>query len=138
MALLGDADWDVRARAALSIGQLGHHGLELAPILCDTLRSAPWWVVRRDAAQLLGRLDVTDAATLPTLQRSLLDSDDDVRSASASALATLGRRSDAAKAAVEALLLAALEDEAFAPGDRLGRRGHDHAYDSLWQLVVGE
>ena len=138
VALLGDADWDVRARAALSIGQLGHHGLELAPILCDTLRSAPWWVVRRDAAQLLGRLDVTDAATLPTLQRSLLDSDDDVRSASASALATLGRRSDAAKAAVEALLLAALEDEAFAPGDRLGRRGHDHAYDSLWQLVVGE
>jgi len=138
VAALGDDNWQVRYRAAGSLGRLRHVSLEVVTTLIESLQKVNHWLVRRDAAHLLGQIGGTDEQTLLALWQGLQDTGNDVRMACAEALALLGRRFPDAANAIAGKLVLAIDDPAFDAPDRYERRtGHDYAFDGLWLLMAG-
>ncbi len=128
VAALHDSDARVRSNAAESLGRLGQASPEVIRGLCEAVQEAGESVIRRDAAQLLGRIGQGDNVVIDALWHGLLDENDQVRSASAQALAQIGRRNTAIAELIEKRFVEAIHDPKFKRGDR--------AYEGLWSLVV--
>ena len=136
---LDHAEADVRNAAAESLRQLGQSTPGVLAKLLIALNESEESSIRYNAARLLSQIGRADKATLDALWQGLLDSDDDVRTACAQALAHLGRNSPTAqRQRLEARLVRAIQSPQFAKGDDSGRPAYDYVYDALWLLVVGE
>jgi HEAT repeat protein len=106
VAALDDSDWQVRAVAADTLGELGRASPEILAALIRALEDESDWV-RRHAADALGTVGKRAAAAAPALARLLADAKPYVRINAATALAKIG---SGAHDAVPALV-AALRDE---------------------------
>ena len=137
IAALHDSYADVRVYAAWSLGRLGQASPEMINELCVAVQKAGEWAIRRDAAHLLGRVGQGDNVVIDALWRGLLDKDDEVRGASAQALAQIGRRNTAIAELIEKRFVEAIHDPKFEQDDlSFSRPVYDHAYEGLWSLVV--
>lgn len=88
---------------------------------------------------MLGQAETPDEKIIDALWLGLTDYDDDVRTACAIALATLGQRNPEVADSVTSKLVQALEDPQFDSVDSVVHRsGHDYAFDSLWILVANK
>jgi HEAT repeat protein len=88
IARLGDADGDVRERAADEIAEYGSKARAAVPALGAHLAD-PEPLVRRAAARALGRFGTAARAALPALKERAGDSDSRVRRAAATAVAAI-------------------------------------------------
>jgi len=138
VAALHDSDADVCSNAAAGLGQLGQASPEVINKLCEAVQEAGEYAIRRrDAAQQLGRIGQGDNVVIDALWRGLLAEDDGVRSASAQALAQIGRRNTAIAELIEKRFVEAIHDPKFEQSDQYGHRpAYDRAYGGLWSLVV--
>ena len=135
---LGDNNANARARTAGSLGQLGQTSPEVVEILIELLRKADSWIIRRNSAELLGRIGISDDTVIQALWRGLLDSDNDVRTACAQAVAFIGQRFPEATQTIGEQLVLALQDPEFSQqAGYTQRTGHDYAFDALWLLIAG-
>ncbi len=137
LTALHDQNAIVHSYAAQSLGQLGQASPEVSAGLREALHKAKDRSTRRDSVGFLGQIGQGDEATLNALWRGLLDSDNDVRAASAQTLAQLGRQISTITQGLEAKLVEAILDPKFEKSDNTGRRAYDYAYDGLWFLVIG-
>lgn len=136
---LHDPVADIRANVAVSLGQLKHVSPEVLAGLLVALRRARSYWIRRDAAQILGQLSPENNTTLNALWRGLQDEDDEVRMASAQAIAQWAKRFPTSAPALETRLLEAIQSTQFAkPDKRQKRPAWDYAYEAFWLLVVGQ
>ena len=134
VAALHDSAAPVRSSAAWGLGQLGQEAPKVINELCEALQEAGGSAIRRDAAHLLGRIGQGDNVVVHALWRGLLDEDDEVRSASAQALAQVGRRNTAIAELIKKRFVEAIHDPKF---DQQGYHpAYDRAYEGLWSLVV--
>jgi len=137
-ALHNDPDSEVRSEAAMSLGKLDQALSEVIPMLLNTIYTAKSWSIRSASAFLLGQIGQSDEPTVQALWHGLLDTDNDVRTACAQALAQLGQRFPNSAETIERKLVQAIVNPEFDKLDSMSRRsGHDYAYDGLWLLVVG-
>ncbi|HEU4329109.1 MAG TPA: HEAT repeat domain-containing protein [Roseiflexaceae bacterium] len=131
------ADHDVRVGAAGALAALGETSDALSGLALAGLPDAADWQTRYQLAGYLGRAAQPDVPVLDVLLGGLLDRDNTVRQACAAALALLGRRFPEQLPSIEARLLDALADPAFARLDRISKRtGHDYAHEALWRLTA--
>ncbi len=138
VAALHHSEADVRSNAAAGLGQLGQASPEVINKLCEAVQEAGEYAIRRrDAAQQLSRIGQGDNVVIDALWRGLLAEDDGVRSASAQALAQIGRRNTAIAELIEKRFVEAIHDPKFEQSDQYGHRpAYDRAYGGLWSLVV--
>ena len=136
---LKDEDRNVRNFAALNLSKLGVISPQILDALRDGALNSESWPIRRDGSELLGQIGSADEQTIDLLFHGLLDTDNDVRRASGSALANLGRRFPDKFKSIATRLVQAINDPAFENLDGIELRpGQDYAFDALWLLVVGE
>ncbi|HEU4325416.1 MAG TPA: HEAT repeat domain-containing protein [Roseiflexaceae bacterium] len=139
-AALEDSDPNVRARAVAALGRLGYTTDTLCAQALNGLAEATDSQVRKRLAAYISGAAQPDPAVLDALQGGLLDRADDVRRACAAALAQLGRRFQNHVAQIEARLLHAIHDPAFAKQSQdtfIFRTSQDYAQEGLWLLVAG-
>jgi HEAT repeat protein len=130
---------EVWFQAASSLVTLGESSPEVLEVLLKGAEHATNYAVRRDCADLLGRVGFPDERIISALLNGLIDEDNEVRRASAMSLAKLPQRHTGAVRDIERALIQALEDPRFDNVDEYeGRTGHDYAFDGLWTLVAGE
>ncbi|MEZ4677613.1 MAG: HEAT repeat domain-containing protein [Caldilineaceae bacterium] len=103
---LGDEEWNVRSRAAASLGQLGQASPAVVSALVAALGDEEW-NVRYSAAASLGQLGQASPAVVSALVAALGDEEWNVRYSAAASLGQLGQASPA----VVSALVAALGDE---------------------------
>jgi HEAT repeat protein len=134
---LQDPEVDVRHSAIVSLGQLGRDTLETNVEIYTVLRKANNWVLRRDSAHLLNRIDPDDTVSIDALWDGLLDEDNNVREACAQSLAELGKRHATLTQDFETKFIRAIQDPRYEkPGTIVGLQPFDFAYEGLWLLVV--
>ena len=137
IAALNEDKGDVRSRATTNLKKLGQANPNILNDLVPTIQEAKLYQTRRDAAQLVGELGTAELPVLNILCNGLLDNDDEVRSACATALARLGKRFPQASPIIEDMLIRSVHDPEFEERDEYwNRSAQDYAYDGLWQLVV--
>ncbi len=121
-----------------SLGQLGQAAPEVITALIQALQHESW-IIRRDAAQILGQSAPSDETIIFPLGRGLLDSDDEARTACAESLATLGQRFPATTNTIIDKLVQTITDEEFDKPDEIqNRTGRDYAFGGLWLLMSGK
>ncbi len=136
-ALYDDADAQVRASAAMSLGVLEHASPEVTVGLCEALNEAESWSVRRDSARLLSRTNLEKHALIDTLWQGLSDKDNDVREACVQELVQLGGEDSAIAKLIETRFIQAIHDPKFDTPDKVEHRpAYDYIYEGLWALVV--
>jgi HEAT repeat protein/energy-coupling factor transporter ATP-binding protein EcfA2 len=134
---LDDADPLVRYVCVGQLHALEHATPEMAPLAREGLAQAEGWSARVELARYLGDAGPADATTVEALRQGLLDTDNDVRTACAEALARIAQRFPASRQQIEQLFIQALADPAFAARDEIAdRTGHDYAYHGLWLLFT--
>ncbi len=135
-AALDAPDQDMRLGAAGALAERGETSDTLSALAPAGLSGAEDWQTRYRLAGYLGRAAQPDPPALDALLGGLLDRDNTVCQACAAALALLGRRFPDQTPTIEARLLDALGDPAFARLDRVSKRtGHDYAHEALWRLA---
>ncbi len=137
IAALQDPEADVRHTAIVCLEQLGRGTLETSMEISTVLRKANNWVLRRDSARLLNRINPDDTEGLDALWDGLLDKDNNVSEACAQSLAELGKRYATLTQVFETKFIRAIQDPRFEkPGKIVGLQPYDFAYEGLWLLVV--
>ena len=140
LAALHDTDADVRAAAAQSLVQLGNTDEHVYRVGIDgilaALRESDHGYMRRDAAQWLGKHAPTEQIYGERLFAGLLDADNDVRAACATALAQWAKRSPQHAPALAERLRAALTQPDFATQDNTMTPAYEYVYQSLDQLLT--
>ncbi|MEM7535172.1 MAG: HEAT repeat domain-containing protein [Chloroflexota bacterium] len=121
----------------ITLIQLGETDTKFIQLLPDVLVKDDSYQLRRDAARLIGELVEPEELMVDALYNALLDIDDEVRTAAATALARLGKRFPDAEGVMTTRLLTSIVDPKFEKKDEHKyRTGQDYAYDALWQLVM--
>ena len=112
---------------------------ESEAVAVEVLSHSTDWIVKMEAASVLGRVGRPDDGAVQALFDGLLDEDNDVREGCARAIAAIAKRSPKHAPAIESRMVAALDDPAFAAVDSIEHRsGNDYAFDALWFCMAGE
>jgi hypothetical protein len=138
VAALDDSEAEVRFNAARRLGRLGQASPGVIKGLCEAVQKAGESIIRRDAAQLLGRISQGDNVVIDTMWCGLLDKDNEIRGTCTQALAQIGRQNTAIAELVEKRFVEAIYDPRFEQGDQYGYHpAYGRAYEGLWSLMVG-
>jgi hypothetical protein len=137
VAALKNRNVDVRFRAAEGLGRLGQSSPEMIDVLCANLRAAEGWLIRRDAAKLLGQIGHGDKVIIDTLWCGILDEDSDVRKACVQALVGLSKQDSTLTESLEKEFVQAIQNADFQKVDRIEKRpAYDYVFEGLWSLIV--
>jgi HEAT repeat protein len=127
-----------RTAVAQSLGRLGQISEQICEVLLEALYQIEDSKERSRSAYLLGKIGQSDELTIQRLLQMLINPEFETRVICSQALVGLGRKFPATQAMIEQALTQAIKQPEFDKLDGSTRSGHDHIYEALCMLVVGD